>query len=413
MSPVSPSLPRCIKVGDQAIRQYISRYAEGEAALLHDFPTHVYDHCIVIPCFRETPDFAKRLLTGPLRDHKVLVIVVINQNHVQPEPFNEALLEFFSSFTLLWHNRHLQLRRGKNAAVDWLVVNRCHPPLLLPVKQGVGLARKIGCDLAVALAAQGVMATPWLHTTDADAHLPSDYLNLPGSSYVAAVYDFTHIQVAASASEWEATQLYEQALRYYIAGLRWAGSPYCQHPIGSLLAFTVRAYCETRGFPKRSAGEDFYLLNKLSKLGPVFSSSARVKLEARTSDRVPFGTGPKVSAIAQLENPATDFLYYSATTFVELKAWLDTVPAIWQALQNSSPPLAGLSVEAQSALHEAGIEKLWPHLRKQTRNAHSCEHAIHTWFDAFQTLKFIRRLQAQAYPPRPLQQCLREAPFSC
>lgn len=398
---------------DRAITQYISHYAESEVTLLRGFPKHVYDHCIVIPCFRETPGFIERLLTGPQQDKNVLVIVVVNQNRTQPEPLNAALLEFFSFFNLIWHNKHLQLRRSMNAAIDWLVVDRCHPPLLLPNKQGVGLARKIGCDVAIALAAEGIINTQWLHTTDADAHLPPDYLNLPQPSYSAAVYAFGHIQADANDREWQATQLYEKALRYYISGLRWAGSPYCQQPIGSLLAFTIKAYCEARGFPKRSAGEDFYLLNKLSKLGPVYESQAVVRLEARASDRVPFGTGPKVTAIARLEDPAAEFCYYSPMIFVELKAWLDAIPSVWQALQAQSPALTDLSFEAQAALNAAGIEKLWPHLRKQARNAQACERSIHTWFDAFQTLKFIRRLEAQAYPPLPLQQCLLDAPFSC
>lgn len=402
----------------RAIEQYLSRYAESETQLLDGFPQHCYDHCAVIPCFRETPAFAERLLTGPLNDKNMLVIVVINQSEARPQPLNQALLTFFSAFAPLWQNGHLRLCRNSWAAIHWLVVDRSQSPLWVPIKQGVGLARKIGCDIAVALSAKGMLISPWLHSTDADAHLPAGYLDLPssnapGAPHAAAVYPFEHIRAEASIKEWQATQLYEQALHYYVAGLRWARSPYAQHTIGSLLAFTVKAYCEVRGFPKRNAGEDFYLLNKLTKLGPVYTPQARVKLRARLSDRVPFGTGPKVKTITDLKDPATEYCYYSPAVFVQLKRWLDAVPHVWQALQSATPPLGGLPMDVQDALSAAGIERLWPHLQKQGLTPEACERAIHTWFDAFQTLKFIRRLQARAYPPLPLQQCRREAPFQC
>lgn len=400
-------------MADRAIAQYLSHHAERETQHLGGFPLHRYDHCVVIPCFRETPAFAERLLAGPLRHKNLLVIVVINQNAPQPEPLNQALLAFFSRFDVVWQNEHLLLCHSDGAAIDWLVVDRSRDALVLPIKQGVGLARKIGCDIAVALAASQKLITPWLHTTDADAHLPPTYLDLPAPPYAAAVYPFEHIRAQASPREWHATQLYERALRYYVAGLRWAGSPYAQQPIGSLLAFTIKTYCEARGFPKRSAGEDFYLLNKLTKLGAIYTPETTVLLEARVSDRVPFGTGPKVRAIADLAAPAEQFCYYAPAVFHELKVWLDAVPNIWPALQTFQSPLAGLSTVAEEALNAAGIGRLWTHLYKQARTAADCERAAHVWFDAFQTLKFIRRLQEQAYPPRPLQSCLEEAPFEC
>ncbi len=66
-----------------------------------------------------------------------------------------------------------------------------------------------------------------------------------------------------------ATQLYELSLRYYVAGMKFARSPYAFHTIGSSMAVSPVHYARVRGFPKREAGEDFYLLNKLAKLGSV------------------------------------------------------------------------------------------------------------------------------------------------
>lgn len=397
--------------------KYLSRYAETEANLALDIvPAATYQHVLVIPCFSETTAFLKRLLNGPLGLTSALVIVVINQNHDHSEPLNETLLQYFAQFPLLWQQQHLSLRSSpidSTSNLHWLVVNRCHNQLHLPKKQGVGLARKIGCDIALALIAQHHIISPWVHSSDADAHLPADYFDLPKDEHVAAVYQFAHIQACSSEAIWQATQRYETALRYYIAGLRWAGSPYTQQPIGSLLAFKAEAYCAARGFPKRSAGEDFYLLNKLCKLGPVYNPKAQVQLEARVSERVPFGTGPAVKAIAALEDPESQYLYYAPETFVALKQWLDRLPEVWPRLQQGTLPLADLPQPVQNALLDAGVEKLWPHLLQQARDNEAGTRMLHNWFDAFQTLKFIRRLQNQCYPERPLSLSLKLAPFTC
>ncbi len=177
------------------------------------------------------------------------------------------------------------------------------------------------------------------------------------------------------------------------------------------MALRHRAYCEARGFPKRAGGEDFYLLNKLAKLGCVREVSAVViTLEARLSDRVPFGTGPAVGKILALEDPA-QFTYYAPEVFGALKTWLCQIPRVWTALQNRADPLAGLALHIRQALAAAGVENLWVHLINQVASAEQCERAVHQWFDGFQTLKFIRRVQATAFPARPLNEVLSAAEF--
>ena len=131
------------------------------------------------------------------------------------------------------------------------------------------------------------------------------------------------------------TQLYEYSLRYYVAGLSYAGSPYAFHTIGSTLAVNAVHYARVRGFPRRQAGEDFYLLNKLAKVGSVRQLSAETDCEpidiaARRSDRVPFGTGAAVGKLMELENPATEFLLYHPAVFGLLRGWLGSLPAFWQ-----------------------------------------------------------------------------------
>ncbi len=80
-----------------------------------------------------------------------------------------------------------------------------------------------------------------------------------------------------------------------------------------------------RGFPKREAGEDFYLLNKLAKVGTVLElaegpDNEAIRIESRRSDRVPFGTGAAVNRITALADPLGEFRFYDPSVFELLKA---------------------------------------------------------------------------------------------
>lgn len=399
----------------KAIDKYLRLYAEPECAELEDFPPLSARHCLVIPCYKETADFARRLAVSALCSCDTLIIVVINQPPGAVESLNQQLWDYFLQHTLVWQKKHVSLFSTNSARLHWLVVDRFSEGLTIDAKQGVGLARKLGCDLAAFLLARNSADTRWICTTDADAHLPDDYFAALASCSEhtsAAVFSVRHIPTPEiEPAIFSATQSYERALHYYVDGLAWAGSPYAFPTIGSALAVTLQAYCESRGFPRRAGGEDFYLLNKLAKLGPVvWLQNTVIQIEARISARTPFGTGPAVQKILELNN-AEDFLYYAPEVFSDLRIWLQHIPTVWQRLQNQEHPLQNLPQHIQDVLGDSGINALWGHIRRQIDNSQQCERAIHHWFDAFQTLKFIRRLQDQYYPAQPLRICLHNAPF--
>jgi hypothetical protein len=64
------------------------------------------------------------------------------------------------------------VRRG---AYDVLLVDRASEGRRFPTDQGVGLARRIGMDIALGLFARERLESPWLGCTDGDARLPADY----------------------------------------------------------------------------------------------------------------------------------------------------------------------------------------------------------------------------------------------
>ena len=105
----------------------------------------------------------------------------------------------------------------------------------------VGLARKIGADIALALIDRDFVTSPWIFNTDADVKLPLDYfgpLDAPGNQENSAfIYPFSHsIENPGSALEENALLLYEISLLYYGAGLNYASSPYAFPSIGSTVA---------------------------------------------------------------------------------------------------------------------------------------------------------------------------------
>ncbi len=399
-------------------QKYLAQYSEPECKQLQSFPVHAFAHGLVIPCYDEDPAFVSAIESSFEKIQNVLVVLVINQpdDLEQTTHLNLQLVTFFNDhFNIKWSHQQLTLFQSPSSSLYWLVVNKYEPSFRIPPKQGVGLARKIGCDLAVELYDRQYLNSAWLQSCDADTRLPSNYFQLPeASAYSAATYNFTHVESGPKLDSGvlQATQLYEQALHYYVKGLTWAGSPYNTHSIGSCLAVNVDAYCQVRGFPKRSAGEDFYLLNKLRKVAPILKASEiTLMIAARLSHRVPFGTGPAVQKILELSKPSEEYSYYSPHTFIALKQWLETIPHIWPNLAKGLAPLAGLPEGSLTALEHAHIHRVLTHIKRQAKTQEACEKAIHEWFDAFQTLKFIRRLQESQYPALPLKQCLQEAPF--
>lgn len=395
----------------KAIAKYCDRYAEPEIAQLRGFPPSPrFRHAIVVPAYRESGDFIARLQRLATQVSHTLVIVVINQPQQDRDTISSAAL-----FDTVWDSGDLHWQSEQLTLLDWenncamMAVNRFSEGHRIPDKQGVGLARKIGCDLALALKEQDVLSARFIHSTDADAYLPEDYFSRTANvgEVSAAIYPFRHCCDASPVGQ--ATAIYEQSLHYYVAGLAWAGSPYAFHTIGSCLALSMSHYAQVRGFPKRSGGEDFYLLNKLAKLAkPTQLQGTPIRLEARSSSRVPFGTGPAVSKIMALDSLA-DFTSYHPQVFRDLGHLLRRFTSLWQCRYELATWLSYLPDRIQCALHALGLESLVRHLQDQvTSEAASGKHIDH-WFDAFRTLKFIHYLQANCFPELPFSEALPQA----
>lgn len=263
---------------------------------------------------------------------------------------------------------------------------------------GVGEARKLGMDAVLPLL--DWTADPLLFCLDADTLVEPGYLAAARQELTAepdaaaGVYPFYH-QAGMDAAEEAAIRSYEHYLNSYVEGLRRAGSPYAYHAMGSAIVCRASAYLRAGGMKVKNGGEDFYFLQGLRKLGAVVTlTGSTVHPSARPSDRVPFGTGPRIRRITGGEPveayPATVFDRLGEVMAAVDRAGMDDLRTLPEVLARALPE------ESYVWFRENGLVESWPKIVANTPDRREKLYwAFHTWFDAFRTLKFIHRLMGR------------------
>ena len=414
---------------EKAIAKYLSRHTEPEAALAASLPGD-FGHALVVPAYGEQDSLFRLLASVPEGLlGKVLITVVLNARKTSPprvHDANQATRERFErtlSSTLVL-SATPPTRAYAVPGGTLLVVDRAVPGHFLPEGQGVGLARKIGNDILLALFSAGRLRSPWLHNTDADTILPRDYFEqlraLDPEGVGSAIYFFDH-SFDSDPTLAEAGRLYEISLRYYVLGLAWAGSPFAYQSMGSCLAVPAPAYAEVRGFPRRDAAEDFHVLNKLAKVGWIERlSGTPLRLEGRPSDRVPFGTGRALRDLAAGREGLSGFRLYHPLVFAHLARWLAVVASIAGSGGDMEKGLAELprsSPHFRTALLHESLERIGALSAvrdsiRRSRDEKTLLRHVHTWFDALRTLRLIHALRDGGIRSLPWREALSEAPFT-
>jgi len=382
------------------IEKYLDRYAEEEVRCLPP-NQNTWKYVVCIPACAEAESLFATLegLSQAQSSEQALVIVVINARASASQAVHASNLRTWEQLRDVAGLAFEPLSFGRLGGLDLLVVDRWSEGRCLPEKQGVGLARKIAGDMALALIQSGRVSEPWIRCTDADVQVPKDYfeqLNGVGAEASAAVSTFVHVP-EGDVSQQEAMRLYDAYLQSYVDGLLAAGSPYAFHTIGSLISVKAESYAAVRGIPKRLAGEDFYLLNKLAKVGRVVSlEGAPIRIRGRLSDRVPFGTGAALTEICADEPDS--YRPYTLRTFDGLAHWLDALESFVEhtdedllraSVQQLNEPLRSALFQtldglgAFTAAAEASRQVSGDQLRRR----------LTEWNDAFRTLKVIHGLR--------------------
>lgn len=321
---------------------------------------------------------------------KFLVLVVVNHRPstaAADQADNRRLLQ--------------RLRQGQGPpelALAW--VDAASPGRELPDQDGVGLARKLGLDLA--LDRLDWSASPILACLDADTLVEPNYLSALQTHFASttaggAVLPFRHQQPQDPALT-EAMAHYELFLRGHQLGLALAGSPYAYISIGSALACRAQAYLQAGGMNRRSAGEDFYFLQQLAKTcGVAQLRGTTVFPSARLSRRTPFGTGRSLERL--LAAGGEPGLCYPPEAYRLLAAWLQLVAHRLDAPAETLLQQAeALHPELGRYLRQSGWENLWPKLTRNHPRPQALLAAFHIWFDALKTVQFIHQLCAGPWP---------------
>ena len=355
-----------------------------------------YSSIAVMPLFAEfqylptTLDSIENALKNA-ENESVMILLVVNN---PPASICDPAKFADNQRTLEWL-RNGEFPRALHTSIAW--IDASSKGRELKKDGGVGAARKTGMDAALLFCDWS--RDPLLLCLDGDTLVEENYFTSVRQYYLknpatfAAVVDFKH-RKGSTPEEEDAIRLYETYMVDYVEKLRYAHSPYAYHAIGSTITCRAEAYFKAGGMRPKKAGEDFYFLQALRKLSPE-SPIGEIKTtvlhpSARSSDRVPFGTGARI--IELLSDSDTQFpgrYLYNPNIFADLAIMIDNVSN--GVLERSIDIFyENLPDSVAAFLDSCEFRRIWPKILKNTpKDSGKIRWSFHTWFDAFRTLKFI------------------------
>lgn len=267
---------------------------------------------------------------------------------------------------------------------------------------GVGLARKIGMDLSLNLFNYESEFKNIIVCLDADCTVEKNYITtirnyFNNNSINAGYVNFKHTFTDDIENE-RAIINYEIFLRYYVLGLKFAKSHYAYHSIGSTMICDVESYVKVQGMNKRKAAEDFYFMEKLSKITKIKKIDGTAVLpSSRGSWRVPFGTGQRVNRF--LDKIQDEYLLYSPKSFSVLKDWINI---FYSDNIFSTEEYLKMAKEINNSLFQFltdnNFADSWNKIAANSSTAKQIQNQKHLWFDGFRTLKLIHYLRDIEFP---------------
>lgn len=275
----------------------------------------------------------------------------------------------------------------------------------LPRKHaGVGLARKIGMDLAVAHFLHNENYRGVIVSLDADCTVSDHYLTAIHNAFFheprpdVTVHHFHHRVEKNDPALENAVRQYEAYIRYFRDMLKQTGFPWYFHTIGSAFAVAADAYVRVGGMGRQQGGEDFYFLQKVFALGKVKElNDAGVYPLARFSDRVPFGTGPALQKI--IGEPDGIMKVYSRRSFSELKRLFEIKDSLYQKeYQDIVNAMAQLHPSLGEFLLQNGFPEDMADCNKNSASLATFQKRFFHHFNAFRIIKYLN-----AVHPDPFQ----------
>ena len=263
-------------------------------------------------------------------------------------------------------------------------------------ESGVGLARKIGMDLAAkhhrANNQIGVMVC-----YDADCKAPKGYLRAIYNEFIQKQLELASIKYRHPVdSDDHPIVQYELFLRYYSEALRQSGYPFWFQTIGSSMAVLSNIYDKHGGMNKKKAGEDFYFMHKLMPVCKTdqINSTYNV-LSARTSDRVPFGTGKAMNEAynSKLKN----FYSYQPVIFNELKEFFSFIEQLTDLNELEQCRLKLPNNKVVMHFNEYDYWKDLEKIKNNCKNTVQFKPRFYQFFNGFKVLKYVHWARDQYF----------------
>ena len=376
------------------ISVYLDKRASNTWLIENDHKKY-FQKIIVVPSIAESQNLPALIKSLEQNDQtelsNTLVLIVVNNAVSSSEEVKE------DNFKTLKYLRNLKTN------LNLSFIDACQQGKEMDDKNaGVGLARKIGMDLALTKFDYTSLQKRIMICTDADCIVDSNYLTEISKEFnnrnlEAAVVNFAH-DISSDDEETKAIICYEIFLRYYVLGLSFAKSEYAFHTIGSTMICTPEAYIKAGGMNKYKAAEDFYFLEKLAKIFPIGEiKSTSIHPSKRGSWRVPFGTGKTVNRY--LSNSRDEYLLYNPKSFVILKTWLEVFNDILISDQSALLKISkNIHPALSDFLSQQDFENFINKVLLKNKNPIEVGKQKHYWFDAFKTLKLIHYLRDTVYP---------------
>ncbi len=384
------------------IQKYLDKFASSKWSF-YSTKNQKYKTVVVIPALFEFENIKQLVKSLSENDEtyfsETLILFVVNNLKSSSEDVkndNKNSLEFLKKLS------HKSID-GINSKLNFDVIDASSDNFELDEKDGgVGLARKIGMDLSLTLFDYESKSQNIIVCLDADCTVKSNYLttirnNFNQNSINAGYVNFLHSSNNLLENE-TAIINYEIFLRYYVLGLKYANSPYAYHSIGSTMICNAESYVKVQGMNKRKAAEDFYFMEKLSKITPIIKiDGTAVFPSSRGSWRVPFGTGQRVNRF--LENTQNEYLLYSPKSFTVLKKWINIF---------FSTKILSAEIYLQEAkminnslfnfLIDNNFQNNWNKITQNSSSQKQIQKQKQIWFDGFKTLKLIHFLRDVEFP---------------
>lgn len=402
------------------VEKYLKRDARGPWSLAF-LPPEPVEAAIVIPSLAERDNLFQTILSL-VRNRNVdfrsfLLVCVINNRPAgvarQEDILNNADTMRYLHYLAGWGQASCipesilspadaEEIRGSGLSITYVDASTAGKEM--PPKGGVGLARKIGMDLALTVFDYEKEGKRLIICLDADSLVDENYLYeislfFRENKSEAAVISFSHV-LPDNRRRLSAIACYEIFLRYYRVGLQFVGTPYAYHTVGSTMVCRAKSYTAIGGMNRKEAGEDFYFLQKLAKYSGIGEiKTTTVYPSARVSDRVPFGTGRKMGEMAHCDDEF--FPFYDPRSFQVLR---DFIVLMRDAVQEGGREGRALLEECRKIeplladyLDSKHFDSVWEKLVKNSPNQEKLLRSFHEWFDAFSIFKIFHYLRDNGY----------------